>query len=171
MVNKKVLLISPKNPLGEGSIIPPLSLATNASYIPDRYDVMIVNENAGEANYDGADLVAITANTITARRTYELCGEFREKGVPVVLGGIHPSVMPEEAGIYADAVIVGNGENVWEELLGDFERGRLKNVYRPGIFDLTESTVPRRDQAVLLIANFVLLQDCMGENTDISLLI
>ena len=145
MANKKVLLISPKNPLGEGSIIPPLGLATNASYIPDRYDVLIVNENSREAHYEGADLAAITVNTITARRSYQLCEEFREKGVPVVLGGIHPSAMPEEAGIYADAVIVGNGENVWEELLGDFERGRLKKIYRPEIFDLTESKVPRRD--------------------------
>jgi len=145
MGNKKVLLISPKNPIGGGSIIPPLGLATNASYIPDRYDVMIVDENAKQANYSGADLVAVTANTITARRAYRLCEEFREKGVPTVLGGIHPSVMPEEAGRYADAVVVGNGENVWEELLKDFERGRLKKVYRPGTFDLTQSVVPRRD--------------------------
>lgn len=145
MGNKKVLLISPKNPFGGGSIIPPLGLATNASYIPDRYDVMIVDENVERANYSGADLVAVTTNTITARRAYRLCEEFREKGVPIVLGGIHPSVMPEEAGRYADAVVVGNGENVWEELLEDFERGRLKKVYRPGTFDLTQSAVPRRD--------------------------
>lgn len=140
-----MLLISPKDPLGGGSIIPPLGLATNASYIPDRYDVMIVDENVERANYSGADLVAVTANTITARRAYRLCEEFREKGVPIVLGGIHPSVMPEEAGRYADAVVVGNGENVWEELLEDFERGRLKKVYRPGTFDLRQSAVPRRD--------------------------
>ncbi len=140
-----MLLISPKDPLGGGSIIPPLGLATNASYIPDRYDVMIVDENVERANYSGADLVAVTTNTITARRAYRLCEEFREKGVPIVLGGIHPSVMPEEAGRYADAVVVGNGENVWEELLEDFERGRLKKVYRPGTFDLTQSAVPRRD--------------------------
>ncbi|MFB0553489.1 MAG: radical SAM protein [Phycisphaerae bacterium] len=145
MGNKKVLLINPKNPIGGGSIILPLGLATNASYIPDRYDVMIVDENVKQANYSGADLVAVTTNTITARRAYRLCEEFREKGVPIVLGGIHPSVMPEEAGRYADAVVVGNGENVWEELLEDFERGRLKKVYRPGTFDLTQSAVPRRD--------------------------
>ena len=145
MGNKKVLLINPRNPIGGGSIITPLGLATNASYIPDRYDVMIVDENVKQANYSGADLVAVTTNTITARRAYRLCEEFREKGVPIVLGGIHPSVMPEEAGRYADAVVVGNGENVWEELLEDFEKGRLKKVYRPGAFDLTQSVVPRRD--------------------------
>ena len=140
-----MLLINPKNPLGGGRIIPPLGLATNASYIPDKYDVMIVDENIKQANYSGADLVAVTTNTITARRTYRLCEEFREKGVPIVLGGIHPSVMPEEAGRYGDVVVVGNGENVWEELLEDFEMGRLKKVYRPGTFDLTQSAVPRRD--------------------------
>jgi len=145
MGNKKVLLISPRNPIGGGSIIPPLGLATNASYIPDRYDVMIVDENVKQANYSNADLVAVTTNTITARRAYRLCEEFREKGIPSVLGGIHPSVMPEEACRYADAVVVGNGENVWEELLKDFERGRLKKVYRPGAFDLTQSVIPRRD--------------------------
>ena len=140
-----MLLISPKNPIGGGSIIPPLGLATNASYIPDRYDVIIVDENVKQATYSSADIVAVTTNTITARRAYRLCEEFREKGVPIVLGGIHPSVMPEEASRYADAVVVGNGENVWEELLEDFEKGRLKKVYRPGTFDLTQSVVPRRD--------------------------
>ncbi|MFC1634326.1 B12-binding domain-containing radical SAM protein [Planctomycetota bacterium] len=145
MGNKKVLLISPKDPFGGRSVIPPLGLATNASYLPDKYDVMIVDENVKQVNYSGADLVAVTANTITARRAYRLCEEFGEKGVPIVLGGIHPSVMPEEAGRYADAVVVGNGENVWEELLEDFERDRLKKVYRPGTFDLAQSAVPRRD--------------------------
>ena len=140
-----MLLISPKDPFGGRSVIPPLGLATNASYIPDKYDVMIVDENIKQVNYSGADLVGVTANTITARRAYRLCEEFREKGVPIVLGGIHPSVMPEEAGSYADAVVVGNGENVWKELLEDFERGRLKKVYRPGTFDLAQSAVPRRD--------------------------
>jgi len=140
-----VLLISPKDPFGGRSVIPPLGLATNASYIPDKYDVMIVDENIKQVNYSGADLVGVTANTITARRAYRLCEEFREKGVPIVLGGIHPSVMPEEAGSYADAVVVGNGENVWKELLRDFERGKLKQIYRPGTFDLAKSMVPRRD--------------------------
>ena len=62
MANKKVLLISPKNPIGGGSIIPPLGLTTNASYIPDKYDVMIVDENVKQANYSGADLVAVTGS-------------------------------------------------------------------------------------------------------------
>jgi len=140
-----VLLISPKNPMGGGSIVPPLGLATNASYIPDRYDVVIVDENVKQAIHSDADLAAVTANTITARRAYQLCAEFRAKGVPTVLGGIHPSAVPEEAGRYADAVVAGNGENVWDELLEDFERGRLKKVYRPETFDLAQSEVPRRD--------------------------
>ncbi len=138
-------MINPRNPFGGGSIIPPLGLATNASYIPDRYDVTIADENVKRVNCGGADLAAITANTVTARRAYRLCEQFAEKGVPTVLGGIHPSVMPEEACEYADAVVIGNGENVWEELLGDFERGGLKKIYRPVTFDLTQSAVPRRD--------------------------
>jgi hypothetical protein len=85
MGNKRVLLINPRNPLGGGSIITPLGLATNASYIPDRYDVMIVDENVKQANYSGADLVAVTTNTVTARRAYQLCKEFREKGIPMFL--------------------------------------------------------------------------------------
>jgi len=59
-----VLLINPRNPLGGGSIITPLGLATKASYIPDRYDVMIADENVKQANYSGADLVAVTTNTV-----------------------------------------------------------------------------------------------------------
>jgi len=131
--------------MGGGSIVPPLGLATNASYIPERYDVTIVDENVKQAIHSDTDLAAVTANTITARRAYRLCDEFRAKGVPTVLGGIHPSAMPEEASRYADAVVAGNGENVWDELLEDFERGRLKKVYRPETFDLAQSEVPRRD--------------------------
>lgn len=145
MGNRKLLLISPENPFGGGSIVPPLGLATNASYIPDRYDVTIADENVEHPNYSSVDLAAITANTVTARRAYRLCEQFRAQRIPVVLGGIHPSVMPEEAGRYADAVVVGNGENAWKELLEDFERGRLKKFYRPETFNLTQSAAPRRD--------------------------
>jgi len=75
------------------------------------------------------DLVGITAFTSQANRAYELAGEFRKRGVPVVMGGIHASMCVDEAGRYADSVVTGEAESVWAEVLEDARRGRLQPVY------------------------------------------
>ncbi len=149
---KRVLLINPAYPESLHSNIkvlalPPLGLAVLASHTPDRYEVRIVDEAVERLDLDaGADLVGITCMTPLAPRAYELAARFRERGVPVVLGGIHASCLPEEAQRYADAVVVGEAEEVWPRVLADFDRGRLQKLYRAdGPPDLTHAPAPRRD--------------------------
>ncbi|MEK7711616.1 MAG: radical SAM protein, partial [Pseudomonadota bacterium] len=149
---KKILLI---NPAFKGSLhsnikvlaIPPLNLAMIARYTPEQYEVEIVDEGVEELDFDTpADLVGITCMTPLAPRAYELAAHFRKRGVPVVMGGIHASYMPDEALRYVDAVVVGEAENIWPQLLEDFEQGRMQKVYKvcdqPDIENLLP---PRRD--------------------------
>lgn len=149
---KKILLI---NPAYKGSLhsnikvlaIPPMNLAIIARYTPDHYDVQIVDEAMETLDLDAqVDLVGITCMTPLAPRAYEIASQFRKRGIPVVMGGIHVSNMTDEALRYADAVVVGEGENIWPKLLADFERGQMQRVYRtsepPEIDNLL---APRRD--------------------------
>ena len=75
------------------------------------------------------DLVGISVDSKTARRSYEIATAYRRGGVSVVLGGIHPTALPEEAALFADAVVVGEAEEVWPHLLSDFKAGKLKPRY------------------------------------------
>jgi len=118
-----------------------------ARYTPEHYDVQIVDEAVEELDFDTpADLVGITCMTPLAPRAYEIAKKFRDRGVPVVMGGIHVSYMPDEAGRYADAVVVGEGENIWPQVLEDFESGKLQRVYRVcGLPEIDDLPAPRRD--------------------------
>jgi len=100
---------------------------------PPEHDVSIVQEHLGDpVRFDDTqvDLVGITAMTIQARRAYEIADGFRKAGKKVVLGGIHPSVLPDEALMHADAVVVGEAEPVWSQVLADAAAGRLRGMYR-----------------------------------------
>ncbi len=125
-------------------LFPPLALAVQAGAIPETYEVSIIDENIAPISFD-ADLVGITANTYSIRRAYEISQAFRDKGIPVVLGGNHPSILPNEAAAYADSVVIGDGEKVWPELLKDFEKGELKKFYRPERYYFDLKLLPRRD--------------------------
>ena len=81
---------------------------------------------------DRPDLVALTVETFTAHRAYELARRYREKGVPVVMGGYHPTFLPEEALQHADAIVVGDAEGSWEQLLDDIRNDRLQRLYSGG---------------------------------------
>ena len=99
----------------------------------------------GDAN-QSADLVAITAMTAQAPAAYSLADQYRARGIPVVLGGIHPSMCPEEAGQHADAVVLGEADRVWPDLVQDFAHGRMKSRYHdPEPIDLAQIASPRRD--------------------------
>ena len=76
------------------------------------------------------DLVAMTVETYTARRAYQIAAGYRARGIPVVMGGYHPTLLPAEALQYCDAVVLGDAEAVWGELLDDARRGRLQRVYQ-----------------------------------------
>ncbi|MEK6791210.1 MAG: radical SAM protein [Deltaproteobacteria bacterium] len=149
---KKILFISPsyRSKLLEKLrvlAIPPLSLTTLAAHTPEEYEVQIVDEAVEDIDFGvHADLVAITCMTPLAPRAYDIAARFRERGVPVVLGGIHVSMMPDEAARYADAIVIGEAERLWPALLTDFSKGALKAVYRdsspPDIENLPK---PRRE--------------------------
>lgn len=111
----------------------PLTLSTLAALIPEEFDAEITLQDEGvqplNLNFD-ADLVGISAITGTAPRAYQIADQLRGRGHTVVLGGVHPTLMPEEAAAHADAVVIGYAEESWPELLRDFVRGELKPVYQ-----------------------------------------
>jgi hypothetical protein len=120
--------------LSRFSLFPPLSLAYVAAVTPDSWEVKIVDENFGPSNVEEADLVGITAFTSNIGRAYQLASLYREKGIPVVLGGIHASMLSEEALQYADAVVKGEVEGIWGKVVEDFEANRMGGVYQGPTF-------------------------------------
>lgn len=148
----KLLLVAPGWPRGRlwgelGFKFPSLSLAALAGATPSRWEVGLADENIETIDFAAnADLVAITAMTPQAPRAYRIATAFRERGIPVVLGGFHASNLPDEAAQFADAVVVGEGELVWPRLLADFERGALERIYRAAdLLDMGEIPPARRE--------------------------
>lgn len=148
---KRVLLIYPRQKdvyMSTDTPYPfPLpGLTLLASFFPPQYGVKIVNEFLDEIDFEEeVDLVGITALTTQAKRAYEIADRFRKRGVPVVLGGVHATFMPEEAKAHADAVVLGEAELIMAQLIADFERGKLKHLYRADqLHDLRDLPEPRR---------------------------
>lgn len=108
----------------------PLQLGILAALTPPDIDVVMYDDRMEQIPYDEpTDLVAITVETFTARRAYEIREEFRKRGVQTVMGGMHAMLIPEEVAEHCDCVIVGDAEPVWETMLCDFRHGRLKKRY------------------------------------------
>jgi radical SAM superfamily enzyme YgiQ (UPF0313 family) len=153
----KILLISPKGPLyrSKGGIFKkslryqPLTLTALAALVPPELnaEVELIDEGIADVP-DGAraDLVGLTVITGTAPRSYALAARLRARGIPVVLGGPHVTLNPEEAAANADAVCIGYAEESWPRLLRDFARGALAKTYRqePGL-KLEARAFPRRE--------------------------
>lgn len=125
----------------------PLALPTLAAYTPADHSVKIVDEEIEEIDFDEpADLVGLTAMTFKAERAYEIANEFRKRGVPVVMGGIHASICPDEVLGHVDSVVIGEAEDLWPRLLVDLAAGQLKKRYRSESFaDLRVARIPRYD--------------------------
>ncbi|OGC11436.1 hypothetical protein A3K48_02860 [candidate division WOR-1 bacterium RIFOXYA12_FULL_52_29] len=128
------------------AFIPSITMPTLAALTPPDIEVEIIDEHVDEINFDsGADLVGITCHTFSASRAYEIADLFRQRGTKVLLGGIHPTVLPDEAKEHADAVIVGEAEDAWSEIIGDLRKNELKPFYRPTFPDLKRLVIPRID--------------------------
>src|SRR6266511_5710789 len=153
----KIALISPKGPLyrHRGGIwkkslrYQPLTLTTLAALIPSDLNaaVQLFDEGILDVPLDlDADLVGLTVITGTARRAYELADHFRRRGITVVLGGPHVTLIPEDAAPHADAIVVGYAEDTWPQLLRDFRNDRLQSRYdqAPNL-DLADRPFARRD--------------------------
>ena len=148
----RLSLIIPKWPEGSlwGQIyfrFPYLALTTLAALTGDDWDISIIDENIEPLNLSSLpDLAGISIMTPLARRGYEIARVFREKGVPVVLGGVHPTMMKDEARLHADSVVLGEAEGVWPQLLSDFSEGNLKSFYQARDFcSLDGLRPPRRE--------------------------
>jgi len=140
--NLKVLLVFPRIEHGSTTFkdktswtriifgYPIITLPYVAAITPKKYNVEIVNENFEDIDFNSdADIVGITCYTMTAPRVYEIADEFKKRGKTVVLGGYHPTAMPEEALQHADSIVLGMAEASWPKLLKDFEKGKIKRIY------------------------------------------
>lgn len=129
----------------------PLTLTTLAALVPVAPDVQIkvVDGSVDDIPLDeSADLVGISVITGCAPVAYRLADHFRARGIPVVLGGVHVSILPGEAAQHADSLVIGRGEAAWPRLLADFRQGKLKSFYREAELPddvLLDVPAPRRD--------------------------
>jgi radical SAM superfamily enzyme YgiQ (UPF0313 family) len=153
----RIALISPKGPLyrHRGGIwkkslrYQPLTLTTLAALIPADFPhtVQLIDEGIADVPLDlDVALIGLTVITGTAKRAYELADHYRARGVTVVLGGPHITLIPDDAQPHADAIVVGYSEDTWPELLRDFAAGQLKARYSqaPGL-SLAGRPFARRD--------------------------
>ncbi len=109
----------------------PLALALLAGLTPEDIEVRFYDDRIEPIPYDEAtDLVAVNVETYTAKRSYHIAREYRQRGVPVVLGGYHPTLVPQEAGRHADAILIGEAEGIWEQICEDARAKQLRTVYQ-----------------------------------------
>lgn len=111
----------------------PLAPATLAGLTPRDRDIEIrfYDDRTDSIPFDEpTDLVAMSVETYTAKRSYQIASEFRRRGVPVVMGGFHPTLVPEEVSEYAESIVMGEAEGLWPEVVEDFRNGRLRRVYK-----------------------------------------
>jgi radical SAM superfamily enzyme YgiQ (UPF0313 family) len=124
----------------------PLQLGVIAGLSPPDIEIVLYDDRFEEIPYDEpTDLVAITVEAFTARRSYEICAEYRKRHIPVIIGGIHPTLIPEEARQYADSVFLGDAEYLWHEVLRDARRGQLQALYRSKAGSPQPQSFTRRD--------------------------
>jgi len=117
--------------------MPQLSLYILEGLTPPEIEVKVIEEEIDHIDLEQeCDLVGISCLTANAPRAYELCQEFKKRGKTVVLGGVHPTILPDEALQYADCVVVGEAEGVWETLINDFQNDNLKKKYHDPLPDL-----------------------------------
>lgn len=155
MKKHTLLLINPLNQdnkgftINQGQRYPPLGLGIVAALTPGEWDVSIRDEIFEpldlNAELPHADLVGLGSFTFSARRAYDISNAYRAKGITTVMGGIHASMMAEEALNYVDAVVVGEAESCWSNVLDDFHSGTLRKIYKGGLIDLKDSPRPRHD--------------------------
>jgi radical SAM superfamily enzyme YgiQ (UPF0313 family) len=139
----KITLIKPKmgqkttTTYREKAVMEPLALAIIAALTPSDVEVVLYDDRIEPIPYDEpTDLVAITVITFTAKRAYEISKQYKKRGVPVVLGGYHPSL---------DSVCIGEAEDLWPTIVTDAKSGKLKPFYRGNFNSPRSNLIPRRN--------------------------
>jgi radical SAM superfamily enzyme YgiQ (UPF0313 family) len=155
----RLCLINPSNPLvsivkvkesfwNRFRVWKPLSRMVLAGLTGPEWEISIVDENLGVPDYKAMprpDLVGITAFTAQSNRAYEVAGQFRQLGVPVVRGGIHATMRLEEVMQHVDSVVTGEAEGVWRQVLDDVRHHRLRRQYDGGIAEINDIPPARHD--------------------------
>jgi len=118
---------------------PKLSLPTIAAYTPENWDVDLVDEAVEDIDFDHpCDMVGLSIMTCYAPRAYEIAAEFRKRGKTVIMGGVHPTYCPDEALQHADAIVCGEAEDLWPQLVADYEAGMMQRMYKMTSFPSLE---------------------------------
>lgn len=159
-------LLNWRDPLGirknKGWAIP-LALPTLAALTPADTEVSIIDENVEIDYQEPADLVGISFMTPLAKRAYQIADNYRKNGSTVVLGGVHVSMLPEEGLSHADAIVVGEAEESWPDLINDYRSKKLRKIYESSKqTDLSNLLVPRWDLCKINHYNFHMLQFSRG---------
>jgi len=144
---KKILLINPTLPDRVFTFNEPIGLGIVAALTPENYDIELIDENFEAFRFIKCDIVAITATTASVNRAYEISKIYNDLNIPTVIGGIHASLKPDEAGLYFTSVVIGDAELCWKEVIKDFENNALKKYYGSKNISLKTRSivVPRRD--------------------------
>jgi len=155
----RLYLINPSNPLvsinhvkesrwNRYRVWKPLGLLVLAGLTPPDWEISILDENLGTSDYASLprpDLVGITAFTSQANRAYELAAQFRARGIPVVMGGIHATMCLDEALQHVDSVVTGEAETLWPQVLEDARHGTLQRRYEGCFAEMSHVPLARHD--------------------------
>ena len=148
---KKLLLINPiperlQERVQKGfRSFSPLNLAYIAALTPTDWEIEIIDESIKAYDGEEGDLAGITSLTYSAPRAYAISSMLRKKGIPTIMGGIHASMIYDEASGYVDTVVIGEADHVWPQVIRDFEAGCLKSLYEGARVPLDNLVLPRRD--------------------------
>ncbi len=124
----------------------PLQLGVIAGLTPPDVEVVLYDDRVEAIPYDEPiDLAAITVETFTARRAYEISAEYRRRGVPVIMGGMHATLLPEEVKAHTDSIYVGDAEYLWSQVIADARRGKLQPIYEADVGPPQPGVLTRRD--------------------------
>ncbi|MBN1877449.1 MAG: B12-binding domain-containing radical SAM protein [Anaerolineae bacterium] len=144
----KIVLIFAKAELRRGTrikhfMVPPHSLQILSALTPPEHTVIIIDEYHHVADPDlQADLIGINVWTVSSSRAYTLAEHYRRRGIPVILGGAHVTVCPEEALAHADAIVLDEAEAIWSQVVRDANEGHLKRIYQGQMLPLDETPAP-----------------------------
>ncbi|MBF0441738.1 MAG: B12-binding domain-containing radical SAM protein [Oligoflexales bacterium] len=142
----KIIFVRP-NMINErqSDAMEPLAFAVLSALTPDDIETNLYDDRVEEIDYDDkCDLVAISVETFTAKRAYNIALEYRKRNIPVIMGGFHTTFLPEESLMFADSVVVGDAEISWPQVIADLRKGSLKRMYQNTVTSLDNIEFSRR---------------------------